>query len=321
VSHRKTAARGYPTDTPRIRLTPLSVEKVKPRDTRVEIIDSVIPGLRLVVQPTGVKSWAVRYSLNGCKVKYTLGPFPVLSLLEARERAREVLQCVQRGEDPRHTDRDTDTLDAFENAAASYLDIEAVNRRPNTQKYIRRELRHAIERWRGRPLKSIVRRDVIAAVDQVTRARGIYAGNTFLKCVSTFFRWCEGRDLIQQSPARGVRKPGKPVERDRVLDDAELRAVWKAADKAAGPAGALVNLLILTGARRNEIAALENAEITDTEIRLPKERPRPAWRMRSTSPRRCVTCSTSCRRPIAASHLPEPITRCHVPAGPRMPSR
>jgi integrase len=215
----------------------------------------------------------VRYSLNGRKVKHTLGAYPVLSLADARERGREALQRVARGEDPsRKEGEDDGALDAFENAAATYLKVEAAKRRPNTQKYINRELAHAIERWRGQSLKSIVRKDVIAAVDEATEERGIYAGNTLLKCLSTFFRWCESRDLIKQSPARGVRKPGKAVVRDRVLDDNELRAVWKAADKAGGPPGALVKLLILTGARRDEIASLEWSETVGDEIRLSKER-------------------------------------------------
>jgi integrase len=252
-----------------MKLTAHSVENKKPGATRVELTDSLLPGLRLVVQPTGVKSWAVRYSLNGRKVKHTLGSYPVLSLADARERGRDVLKLVAKGEDPRQ--HDTDTPDVFEKSVETYLKIEVPKRRPSTRRYVHRELGRAVEEWRGRPLKSIVRRDVIAAVDKAC-ARGDYAANTFLKCVAAFFHWCESRDLIQQSPARGVKKPGKSVERDRVLDDNELRAVWKAADKTGGPSGALVKLLILTGARRDEIASLQWSEIVGGEIRLPKER-------------------------------------------------
>jgi len=45
-------------------LTAHSVEKIKPADARAEIVDALVPGLRLVVQPTGVKSWALRYSFG-----------------------------------------------------------------------------------------------------------------------------------------------------------------------------------------------------------------------------------------------------------------
>ena len=55
------------------KLTQLSIEKIKPEPAqRVEYPDRECPGLRLVVHPTGKKSWAVRYRLNGRQVKLTL---------------------------------------------------------------------------------------------------------------------------------------------------------------------------------------------------------------------------------------------------------
>jgi integrase len=57
-----------------------------------------------------------------------------------------------------------------------------------------------------------------------------------------------------------------------VLDDTELKLTWEAADREGGPAGALVKLLILTGARRNEITELSRDEIKAGAIELPSER-------------------------------------------------
>jgi len=68
------------------------------------------------------------------------------------------------------------------------------------------------------------------------------------------------------------RKPAKEKSRDRVLDDAELKLTWEAADAEGGPAGILVKLLILTGARRNEITELARDEIKAVAIELPGER-------------------------------------------------
>jgi hypothetical protein len=67
-------------------------------------------------------------------------------------------------------------------------------------------------------------------------------------------------------------KPAPAVARDRVLGDAELAAVWKAADRIGWPFGPIVKLLILTGARKNEIAALRWSEIKNDRIELPAER-------------------------------------------------
>jgi integrase len=68
-------------------------------------------------------------------------------------------------------------------------------------------------------------------------------------------------------------KPGAAVKRDRVLTDAELAAVWKAAEKTHWPFGPAIRLLILTAARREEIGALSWAtEINGDEIRIPAAR-------------------------------------------------
>jgi integrase len=79
-------------------------------------------------------------------------------------------------------------------------------------------------------------------------------------------------DLIDTNPAAGIRPPTKYVPRDRVLSDAELAAMWRAADKVSGRVGAFVKLLILTGCRKSEIGALEWAEITTDAIELAAER-------------------------------------------------
>jgi len=57
-----------------------------------------------------------------------------------------------------------------------------------------------------------------------------------------------------------------------VLDDAELKLTWEAADAAGGAAGALVKLLILSGARRNEMTKLARDEIAADAIKLPGDR-------------------------------------------------
>lgn len=82
-------------------LTAQSVDKLKPdASRRLEVPDGLLPGLYLVIQPSGARSWAVRYRAGGRPRKFTLGPYPALGLGVARERARAVLQAVANGGDP-----------------------------------------------------------------------------------------------------------------------------------------------------------------------------------------------------------------------------
>jgi integrase len=69
-----------------------------------------------------------------------------------------------------------------------------------------------------------------------------------------------------------IEKPGSAVKRDRVLSDSELAQVWNAAAALGWPHGTAVQLLILTGARKNEIWQLRWDETHGDEIRLPGPR-------------------------------------------------
>ena len=96
----------YPFVTPEIKamakkLTQIAIEKIKPNPAkRRELPDAGKPGLYLVVQPSGKKSWAVRYRRlsDGRPRKLTLDGFPSLAL--ARKRAQDALDRVADGLDP-----------------------------------------------------------------------------------------------------------------------------------------------------------------------------------------------------------------------------
>jgi integrase len=90
----------------------------------------------------------------------------------------------------------------------------------------------------------------------------------------TLFDWAVETDLITSSPAAGIKRPNKETPRDRVLTDAELRAVWLGAEKEDFPYGAIIQLLILTGQRRGEVAGMARSELDHNSgiWALPRER-------------------------------------------------
>ncbi len=94
------------------------------------------------------------------------------------------------------------------------------------------------------------------------RARGNgTTANRVLAALSRFFAWCVERDVIEASPAHGIRKPAPEVKRERVLSDTELALIWKAAEIEGYPFGDLVRLLMLTAQRRDEVAGASWPEI------------------------------------------------------------
>jgi hypothetical protein len=75
----------------------------------------------------------------------------------------------------------------------------------------------------------ISKRDIVELVSAIEHRGAPVAANKALKSIKTFLRWCVGRAILDQSPAKGVPLPSKEVARDRVLDDDELAPVILAA--------------------------------------------------------------------------------------------
>src|SRR5262245_25637720 len=236
--------------------------------------DGLVRGLYLVVQPSGARSWAIRYRHAGRTRKHTLGGWPAIDLAAARRLAGKALTKAAEGIDP-----------AIEKAMSRADSIEAVSElflarhvrlhcRPRTIAQAERVLKRLQAAWRARPIASITRRDVIAFLDRVADTSGPAAANRTKAVVGKLFSWALSRDIIAASPVAGLPRPAPLVMRQRVLNDQELAAIWRASEQLGYPGGSFVQLLILTAARRTEVSRLAWQEI-DLQARLwrlPRER-------------------------------------------------
>jgi len=116
---------------------------------------------------------------------------------------------------------------------------------------LRREVGAA---WKQRSVHGITKRDVVELVSAVESRGAPAAANKLLKTIKTFFNWCVGRAILEKSPAHGIPLPAANVTRDRILTDTELANVVRAARVMKTPYGSIVELLALTGQRREEVA-------------------------------------------------------------------
>lgn len=274
-------------------LTVLGVKSVKPKAARYEIPDAG-SGLYLVVQPTGVKSWAVRYCIGKRTRKHTLGGFPALGLLEARRLARKTREAAAEGVDlaeKKAERRKSDIPQTIDELTVLFIEQYAKkNCRPRTCEETARilgfeddpdapgKLRPTksggnIKKWKGRRLDSIKRRDVVALLDDIAGEYAVHA-NRVLAALRRMFNWAVERDIIENSPCQQVKAPSQEKARDRVLSDEELGFVLRAAKKLEAPFGPYLEMLTLTLQRRNEVAGMKWSEI-DWEQKiwaLPAER-------------------------------------------------
>jgi len=260
-------------------LTVRAIEAIAPPAARREIADSYLPGLYLVVQPTtGAKSWAVRYRHNGATRKLTLGAYPAIDLKAAREIGAKALRAVAEGRDPgeEKAQARAKQADSVDRVVEQFLvrHCRRINRPKTAYETERLLRRHVLPRWHGRNIDSITRRDVLDVLDRIVDSGASIEANRALAAVRKLFNWALSRDVIASSPCAGVKPPSAEHSRDRVLSDDELRLVWKAADKLGFPFGSVVQLLALTGQRRDEVGQMRWSEV-DLEKRLwtlPRER-------------------------------------------------
>jgi integrase len=257
-------------------LTVRAVEAIRAVKTRREVPDAHMPGLYLIVQPSGAKSWAIRYRHNGRSRKHTLGAYPAIDLLTARELGGQALRSAARNKDPGHekTRARAAQTGSIEDVVARFVAHHCQrHNRASTARETERLLRkHVLPRWRGRAVHEIARRDVLDLLDRIVSGVTPKTGNSVFAAIRRMFNWCVERDIIATSPCAGVKRPATELTRDRVLDDRELVLVWQATETLGGPFGALVKLLILSGQRRDEAARMEWEEL-DLNSRLWTLRP------------------------------------------------
>ena len=262
-------------------LTTKSIEALKP-DTakRLEIPDPALVGLYLVVQPSGAKSWALRYRYAGKPKKLTLGRWPILGLAEARTAASEAIEEVEGGTDPSAKKKATKA--ARLEAQLSERDkvktlIEQFDKRHlanlRSRNTVKRELdRHVVTEWGEKDIHDITKRDVIDLLDGIADSGRIITANRVRAYLNKFLNWCVERDILATSPAIGVKPAAKESSRDRVLSDDEIRWLWQACETAGQPWGPLAKVLLLTGQRLGEVVGMRDAEINGDLWHLSAER-------------------------------------------------
>jgi integrase len=265
-------------------LTVTSIEKAEKAAARREIPDGLVPGLYLVIQPSGKKSWAVRYRFAGKPQKYTVGAYPALPLPDAREHARQALRAAAEGRDPCAEKR---VRLAAEKAPAEAIERYLVEKVVETyiQRYAKKRTRErswqeterllAVEMTpdpstskrpkaptlRGRDIREVTRSDLKAILDAVVDRGAEITANRVLAAMRHFFGWAVEREIISTSPCEGIKPPTEERSRDRVLSDVELAQIWREADRLGQPFGPIIKLLALTGQRRSEVSGMTWAEI------------------------------------------------------------
>ena len=250
-------------------ITKAAADRIKPpKEGQVDHFDSSLPGLALRVSRSGRKTWVYFYRHAGKLRRMSFDVFPAMSVSTAHAKWMEARDLVQAGRDPGRISQAGAT--DFAGVAAEWLRRDQEGNR--TRDVIKRALeREVLPLWGHRQISDIKRRDVLDLIDGIADRGTVTIARRIFGHLHRLFVWSVGRGIIEISPMQNLPKPGSETRRDRVLTDDELRKVWKASDQI-GDYGLAARLLILTGARREEISKLRWTEIVDGDIVLAGDR-------------------------------------------------
>ncbi len=249
---------------PRVKLTKSAIDALPTPAKDIVYWDSGCPGFGVKVTPKGRKVFIVLYRIAGARLrKYTIGPYGRVTLHQARVAALKIFAARTEGRDPgaeKQQARRRLVADRVDELIEHFIN-EHVAKTRSAREISRLLRREVVPAWGTRSVHELGKRQVIELVTEVAGRGTPAAANKLLKVVKTFFGWCVGRAILDLSPAKGVAAPARERARDRVLEDEELARIISAARQIGGPYASIVELLALTGQRREEVAQLTWGEI------------------------------------------------------------
>lgn len=223
----------------KVGLTDAKIAGLKaPTAGQIELADGIVPGLRLRMGASGIKTYILRKRVQGKWLNVTIGRHgPSFTLAHARKKARDLLVDVEQGKSiarkagaKRKGSKGVGTVaELYE----TYL-AQQIEGKKRSAREFDRVFRKYIEPEIGdRLADSITRSDVSRFVEKIAFERGketLTMARIVYRHLSTFYTWALTRlEHMPANPCRDAWRPKRNEPRDRVLSDRELAALWQSA--------------------------------------------------------------------------------------------
>lgn len=259
---------------------------------RAELWDSQVPGLALRVSGRGHKAWTFRYRVpDGRQRRLTLGPYPALSLADARGKALGVASSVSSGGDPVEEKRAAgakalaERIKTFDDLATAYFTAceegawaprgrrKAASTLAEERGLYRRHIKDQLGAERPQEITRQACKQAFAAIARKAAVQGAKAR----ALTRQIFNYAIAEERVEANPVLGTPAPAASAAKERVLTEPELIALWAALDGAeplfvtdkgkrrrayVGPAmRRALSVALLTLQRRSEVIEMELKEI------------------------------------------------------------
>ena len=260
------------------KITKRLIDATEASDKDTFLWDEELAGYGLKVTPAGRKVFVLQYRIGRRSRRMTLGTYGALTADQARSHAQAALRQIARGDDPM-TERD---FKRAEKATGELLDQflqehgDAKLKARSSAEYRRLVETLVAPKLRRVPITEVGRSHVAQLHNGL--AKTPYQANRLLAVLRKFFNWCEknGFRPDHTNPALHV-EPFKERKRERFLSPVEIAHLGEvlAEIERGGEQSpfvvAAIRLLILTGARLNEILTLkwDWIDFDNSCVRLP----------------------------------------------------
>jgi integrase len=241
-------------------------------------------GLYLRVGPTGAKSWILRTRIQGrftdmgrpLRWEGGLGSFDVVTLAEARDKARALRKVAKEGGDPALIKKRQAMT--FENAARTVFDgLSPTWKNPRHAKIWWASLEnHALPQLGNRYIDTIGAADVLAVLSPIWTEKHDTALRVRQR-IASVFDWAKAAGYYpRENPLNGLSKALPPMKRKRshmaALDWREVPAFMAELAKREGVSARTLEFLILTATRSGEARGARWSEIKGSVWTIPAER-------------------------------------------------
>ena len=229
--------------------------------TEKTYFDSTLAGFGIRVRAGGSKTYVVQYKIGGKHRRLVLGAVGAIDAGKARAAAKDLLAMVRLGRDPageklEQRQRIGETFGAL---LPRFLARQRAKLKPRSLEETARHLEQHAKPLHTRSIEHVDRRGLAVLLAKIAEKSGPSAANRVRASLSAFFSWLVREGIADANPVIGTNRAAEIGARNRVLTDAELVEIWKALDD--GQYSAIVKLLVLTGARRDEVGSLHWSEV------------------------------------------------------------
>ena len=247
-----------------MRLTAATVRALKLEQglTEKTYFDDTLAGFGIRIRAGGSKAYVIQYKIGGKHRRMVLGAVGAIDAGKARAAAKDLLAMVRLGRDPagEKLEQRQKIGETFGALLPRFLTRQRAKLKPRSLEETVRHLEQHAKPLHVRSIEQIDRRQLAMLLARIAEKSGPSAANRVHASLSAFFSWAVREGFADANPVIGTNRATEIGARDRVLTDAELIEIWRALS-GGDQYSAIVKLLILTGARRDEIGSLSWSEI------------------------------------------------------------